>query len=142
MGHRRQAREYALQGLYMHEISKVPLETLVRLEWVDKEIPGNIREFAVVLIDGAIKHINAIDELIIKYSKNWKFERLGAVDKSILRISIYSMLHLADIPMVVTINEAIELGKLYGGEGSGQFINGILDAVRKQEINEEAAKNP
>jgi N utilization substance protein B len=142
MGHRRKAREYALQGLYMYEISETPVEELAKLEWVDKPIPENIREFAVTLIEGSVGHINEIDELIIRHSKNWKLERLGAVDKSILRISIYAMLHLKDIPTVVTINEGIELGKIYGGEGSGQFINGILDAVRKHELQEEEQKNP
>jgi len=142
MGHRRKAREYALQGLYMYEISETPVAELVQLAWVDKPIPENIREFAVALIEGSIEHINEIDELIIRHSKNWKFERLSAVDKSILRISIYAMLYLKDIPLVVTINEGIELGKMYGGEGSGQFINGILDAVRKHELEEEEQKNP
>jgi N utilization substance protein B len=142
MGHRRKAREYALQGLYMHELSATPVETLTRLEWVDDPVPDSIRDFAVTLIEGSIAHIGEIDELIIKYSKNWKFERLSAVDKSILRISIYAMLFLKDIPVIVTINEAIELGKLYGGESSGQFINGILDAVRKQELKEDEQENP
>jgi N utilization substance protein B len=141
MGHRRKAREYALQGLYMYEISETPVGELVKLEWVDKLIPENIRDFAVTLIEGSIEHINEIDELITRHSKNWKFERLDAVDKSILRISIFAMLYLKDIPMVVTINEGIELGKIYGGESSGQFINGILDAVRKHEIEEEEQKN-
>ncbi|MBP7735214.1 MAG: transcription antitermination factor NusB [Spirochaetes bacterium] len=137
MGHRRKAREFALQGLYMYEISAAPVETLTRLEWVENPIPDGIRDFAVTLIEGSITNIGEIDELIIKYSKNWKFERLSAVDKSILRISIYAMLFLKDIPVIITINEGIELGKIYGGESSGQFINGILDAVRKQELREE-----
>ena len=64
------------------------------------------------------------------------------MDKSILRISIYAMLYLKDIPVAVTINEGIELGKIYGGESSGQFINGILDAVRKHELKEEEQDNP
>ena len=84
-----------------------------------------------------MEHLGEIDELIIKHSKNWKFERLSVVDKSILRLSIYAMLYLRDIPVIVTINEGIELGKIYGGESSGQFINGILDAVRKHELNEK-----
>lgn len=137
MGHRRKAREYALQGLYMYEISATPVETLTRLEWIENPVPDGIRDFAVMLIEGSITNIGKIDEIIIKYSKNWKFERLSAVDKSILRISIYAMLFLKDIPVIVTINEGIELGKLYGGESSGQFINGILDAVRKQELRDE-----
>lgn len=141
MGHRRKAREYALQGLYMHEVSETPVETLIKLEWAENPIPDPIREFAVALIEGSISNIRIIDELIIKYSKNWKFERLSAVDKSILRISIYAMMFLKDIPVAVTINEGIELGKIYGGESSGQFINGILDAVRKHELKEGGEEN-
>ena len=140
MGHRRKAREYALQGLYMYELTDTPVDILLKLDWVDKPIPDNIREFAVKLIAGAVDRIEEIDELITQHSRNWKFERLSAVDKSILRLSIYAMLHLKDIPVVVTINEGIELGKMYGGESSGQFINGILDAVRKSESREEVAK--
>lgn len=137
MGHRRKAREYALQGLYMYELSKTPVDELVKLGWVDTAYPDNIRDFAVELITGSVRHIDEIDNIIIKHSKNWKFERLSVVDKSILRLSIYAMLHLRDIPVIVTINEGIELGKIYGGESSGQFINGILDAVRKHELDEK-----
>ncbi len=140
MGHRRKAREYALQGLYMYELTDTPVDELIKLEWVDTPISDNIRDFAVALIEGSIARIDAIDELIIQHSRNWKFERLNAIDKSILRLSIYAMLFMKDIPVVVTINEGIELGKIYGGESSGQFINGILDAIRKHESLEEVAK--
>jgi len=142
MGHRRKAREYALQGLYMHEISGTPIEDLVKIGWAESPIPDTIREFTVTLIEGAISHIKEIDEIINRHSKNWKFERLTAVDKSILRISIYAILYLRDIPPVVSINEGIELGKIYGGESSGQFINGILDAVRKHDLEEEEQNKP
>lgn len=142
MGHRRKARELALQGLYMHEISGTSAEELSRLEWIDAAISESIRDFAVTLIKGSIEHIGEIDEIIIRHSKNWRFERLSAVDKSILRLSIFAMLHLRDIPAAVTINEGIELGKIYGGESSGQFINGILDAARKQEITEDKEEKP
>jgi N utilization substance protein B len=73
-----------------------------------------------------------IDQLIKKNAKNWKFDRIDTIDKSILRISIYSMLYSTDIPLNVTINEAVELAKKFGGDHSGQFINGILDAIKKQ----------
>jgi N utilization substance protein B len=136
MGHRRKAREYALQALYMFELSHTPVEELIKLQWVEKKIPDNIHDFAVTLINGSIQHIDEIDGLIVKHSKNWKFERLSLIDKSILRLSIFAMLHLKDVPVIVTINEGIELGKIYGGESSGQFINGILDAVRKQKMKE------
>lgn len=137
MGHRRKAREYALQALYMHETVQKSAEELVGLAWVENSINEEIRNFAVSLIKTTIAHIEEIDELIKKHSKNWSFERLTVVDKSILRISICELLYYPDIPPAVTINEGIELGKIYGGESSGQFINGILDAVRRDEIKRE-----
>jgi N utilization substance protein B len=137
MGHRRKAREYALQALYMHETVQKSAEELIRLSWVEGSINDELRNFAVSLIKNTIADIDAIDALIQKHSKNWSFERLTAVDKSILRIAICELLHYPDIPPAVTINEGIELGKIYGGESSGQFINGILDAVRRDEIKRE-----
>ncbi len=135
MGHRRKAREYALQGLYIFEISKTPVSELTGLYWVDDDIPNDIRSFAVSLITLTIENIADIDAVIENHSKNWKFERLGYVDKSILRLSICELLYMSDIPSAVTINEGIELGKIYGGENSGQFINGILDAVKKDKAS-------
>ncbi|MCX8123759.1 MAG: transcription antitermination factor NusB [Spirochaetes bacterium] len=134
MGHRRKAREYAMQALYMYETVRTPVEELVTLHWVDKEIPEDIRDFAITLIEGTIANVDYIDSLIKQYSKNWKFERINPVDKSILRISIYALLYLDSIPHAVTIDEGIELGKIYGSENSGQFINGILDAIRVHEL--------
>ncbi len=134
MGHRRKAREYAMQALYMYETVRTPLQELISLHWIDKEIPEDIRDFAIILIEGTIDHLDFIDDLIKRYSKNWKFERINPVDKSILRISIYALLYLDSIPHPVTIDEGIELGKIYGSENTGQFINGILDAIRVHEL--------
>jgi transcription antitermination protein NusB len=138
MGHRRKAREYALQALYMHETVGKNADELTSLAWLDKVISDDIREFTISLIAESIKNIKEIDCLIIKYSRNWSFERLTAIDKSILRLSICAMLYFSEIPIIVTINEGIELGKIYGGENSGQFINGILDAIKNLEINRES----
>lgn len=137
MGHRRKAREYVLQALYMYETVRRDPAELVSLSWVNKPVSGDIRDFAISLIRDSITHLDDIDELIKKHSKNWSFERLTAVDKSILRLCICEMLYFPDIPPAVTINEGIELGKLYGGESSGQFINGILDAVRREDSIKE-----
>ncbi|MBN2039115.1 MAG: transcription antitermination factor NusB [Spirochaetes bacterium] len=135
MGHRHKAREYALQALYMYETVKASPEELESLNWLNKEIPDDIREYAVSIINGSIEKIDFIDDLIKKYSKNWQFERLGLIDKSILRLSIYSLLFAPDIPSPVVINEGVELGKTFGGENSGQFINGILDSIKNKELN-------
>jgi len=140
MGHRRRSRELALQGLYMKEVGKAPIEEIVAINWIEKEITEFIRDFAVTLIKGVDDNIEEIDALIVSHSKNWKIERLSVIDKVILRISIFALLYLPEVPDVVTINEAIELGKIYGGDSSGQFINGVLDAVRKTKKNEK--ENP
>ncbi len=133
MGQRRKAREYALQGIYMHEVGKTSAHDIIKFEWVDQDISGEIRDFAAKLISGTLEKIDQIDDVIRKHSKNWTPERLSAIDRSILRLAIYEMIYMDDIPEIVTINESIELGKTFGGENSGQFINGILDAVKKTE---------
>ena len=137
MGHRHKAREYALQALYMYETVNTSPEELVSLNWLNKEIPEDIRKYAVSIINGSIKKIEFIDNLIKKYSRNWQFERLDTIDKSILRLSIYTLLFVPDIPSPVVINEGVELGKTFGGENSGQFINGILDSIKNKELNKE-----
>ncbi|MCU0821759.1 MAG: transcription antitermination factor NusB [Spirochaetes bacterium] len=134
MGHRRKAREYALQALYMYETVKCPVDELCALKWVNKEIPEDIRDFTIKLISGCVGNLDFIDKLIVEYARNWDFERIGAVDKAILRISIYTLLYLPDIPGAVAINEGVELGKAFGGDASGQFINGLLDAIKKSEL--------
>ncbi|MDY6934434.1 MAG: transcription antitermination factor NusB [Spirochaetota bacterium] len=134
MGQKRKARVYALQALYMYETTGCPIEDILSFNWIDREVPEEVRCFASSLIEGSIGNMEYIDNLIRSYSKNWRFERLGVVDKSILRISIYALIFLQDIPFSVTINEGIELGKTFGGEGSRQYINGILDAILKGEI--------
>ena len=131
MGHRRKAREYALQALYMYETVECSSEELCTLGWVDKTIPEDVREFAQTIIHGSIEKIEEIDSLIDDHTKNWDFNRISEVDKAILRISIYTLLFLTDIPDAVTINEGVELAKTYGGETSRQFINGVLDAIKK-----------
>jgi len=136
MGQRHKSREYALQGLYMYEVSKTSVENIIEFEWLDEEITEDSKVFAIELIDGVVSNIDKLDTIIMNYSKNWKFERLSVIDKSILRLAIFEMIFKKDIPAVVTINECIELGKTFGGENSGQFINGILDAVNKHELRE------
>jgi N utilization substance protein B len=115
MGHRRKARETALQGLYMHEVGKADVESIIRFDWLDDDLPEEIKHFAITIIKGVVSNIDRIDSLISAYSKNWKPERLTVIDKSILRLAIFEMLFIDDIPTIVTINESIELGKTFGG---------------------------
>lgn len=134
MGYRRKSRELALQGLYMYEVAHTDIDELLTLDWAENKVSDDIKDFAVKLIEGVIRNTQDLDQIISKHSKNWKLERLTIIDKVILRMSLYAMIHIPDIPQVVTIDEAIELAKIYGGENSGQFINGVLDAVKKSKV--------
>ena len=102
------------------------LEHFVKGETEDAET----HDFAVRLISGAARLITEADQTLRSVTRNWNLERMAAVDRNILRMAIYELLHCADIPPKVTINEAIELGKRYSTANSGAFINGILDRVR------------
>lgn len=89
-----------------------------------------VREFAQPLIEGMVSHLDEVDERIKRYCENYEFKRISPVDRNILRLAIYEMLFRDDIPPVVSINEAIELAKTFGGADSGRFVNGILDRVK------------
>ena len=131
MGKRRRAREAAIQYHFWRDLQHG--ETPQRIEdfWEFCPVKPNVREFAEPLIAGMVDHLDEIDERIRKYCENYNLNRISAVDRSVLRLAIYEMLHRDDIPPVVSINEAIELAKTFGGAESGKFVNGILDRVRK-----------
>ncbi len=134
MGGRRFGRTVVLSGLYQYDVSGMPLDQILKFEWVNHEITGELKDFIADLIKGTIKHLDEIDDLIKKYSRNWRFDRISPVDKAILRFSIYSLLYRDDIPASVIIDEAVEISKKYSTEKSYKFINGILDGIKKNEI--------
>jgi N utilization substance protein B len=118
-----------------------------RLEdfWEFCPVKPSVREFAQPLIEGMVAHLPEIDERIRRYSENFDFHRISAVDRNIMRLAIYEMLFRDDIPPVVSINEAIELAKTFGGTESGRFVNGILDRVKDdldRPLREPANKQP
>jgi N utilization substance protein B len=91
-------------------------------------------EFAEQIVLGVLEHGREIDRLIERYSENWRLHRMNIVDRNILRMATFELLYCNEIPPKVTINEAIDLGKRYGSEDSGSFINGILDRLQKEAI--------
>jgi len=140
MGHRRKAREVALQVLYQVDVSKVDVKEGIQLFWENFEVPDNVSDFSIHLIEGTWNRIGEIDQIIKECSENWSLERMAKVDKSILRMAIFELLYCEDIPPKVTLNEAIDLGKEYGSENSGAFVNGILDALYAKMRNETGNK--
>ncbi len=101
----------------------------IELFWKNFEAPEKVKAFSSVLLEGTWNNREKIDALIGSCAENWSIDRMSKVDRSILRMAVYELLHCQDIPPKVAINEAIELGKLFGSENSGAFINGVLDAL-------------
>ena len=143
MGKRRRAREAAIQYHFWRDLQHGEGPENIADFW--EFCPGTprVREFAQPLIEGMVAHLPEVDERIRRYCENYEFHRISAVDRNVLRLAIYEMLYRDDIPPVVSINEAIELAKTFGGADSGRFVNGILDRVKddlKRPLREAAQK--
>jgi N utilization substance protein B len=130
---RRQAREMALKILYCQEEKGGAMEEIMDEIADRKKISAQDRAFSQKLAEKTLAHLPEIDRVIVKVLKNWQYERLSLIDKILLRIGTCEIMYFSDIPFQVTINEAIEVGKKYGGDDSGKFINGILDAIATEQ---------
>ncbi len=159
-GKRRTAREMAVQMLYQCDLGGSPLthifSTFDLAEYVAREAPAADKlrgqptaeertehsrrrkrveeafEYAQALVRGTVENQERIDELIRSQADNWRLERMPAVDRNILRLAVFEMLHERDTPKLVVLDEAIELAKKFGSEQSGRFVNGLLDGLLKQ----------
>lgn len=132
MGSRRKSREIAIQILYLIEINQSDVSSALQTFWHNYQPQAELKEFSNHIVTGVCRHLDEIDQIIIKTTDNWSLNRMTVVDRSILREAIFEMLYCPDIPVKVTLNEAIELGKKFGSEKSGAFINGVLDKVAHQ----------
>ena len=133
MGSRRKARECALQMLFAADVAGTRGDELARTFWselADGELEPGAQEFATRLAIGTLANLEEVDERIRSRAEHWRITRMALVDRNVLRLAIYEMLFRDDIPPVVSINEAIELAKTFGGGESGRFVNGILDRVK------------
>lgn len=131
MNPRRENRIAALQFLFAWEINRPSdLRWSLRNFFEDRDHPRDHYAFAEELVGGAIGHIDEIDGIIRQYASNWDFSRIAKIDLAILRLAIFEMGWRRDIPPVVSINEAIELSKIFSIEDARRFINGILDKYK------------
>jgi len=131
MPSRRKSREYAMQMLYQWELSGNTPEQVAATFFNERNADGEVEGFARELFQGVVKDIKKLDQVVQKHAQNWRLERMAAVDRSILRMAVYELAHHAEIPHRAAINEALEIARRFSGEGSVEFINGILDAVLK-----------
>jgi N utilization substance protein B len=155
MGKRREARERAVQFLFQHDLNPPDdLDGALQQFWASQqaaviaaekggatwgqltECPpptaaeAELRLFAEPLIRGTLQHRDALDAKIQEHAQNWGLHRIATVDRNILRLAIYEMLHRDDIPPVVSINEAVDIAKKFSTDDSGKFVNGILDKIK------------
>ncbi len=129
MGVRRQAREGALQALFMCDFTNSWTEEAIRFCFEHFGVASTAQGFATKICDGVIENLAAIDSRLTCASENWSLSRMGRVDRAILRLATFEIVFLDEVPINVAINEAIEVAKRFGAEESPVFINGVLDKV-------------
>jgi len=134
MASRRKARECALQLLYQWEGDRPEPASLLAEFWKSREEPAATRKFAEQLFLGTVAALDEIDPLIAAHSEHWKLERMAAIDRSLLRLAVYEMRTRADVSPAVVINEALEIARRFSSADSVEFINGVLDAIRKAKV--------
>ncbi len=126
---RTKARERAMQALYQIDVAAEGIDDALSRFWKSFEpVEREVMDLAEAIVRGVAAHRHAIDETIDAVSTNWRLDRMAKVDRNVLRLAVYELLR-TDVPVKVVINEAIELGKKYGSESSGAFVNGVLDKV-------------
>ncbi len=130
LGSRRIGREAALQVLYLQDVSQDSLGVLPETVWSSEPLTPKTREFAKRLAEGASSCQAVIDPLIIKYAENWDLARMAAIDRCILRLAAYELLHELDTPINVIIYEAVEIAKKFSTSESSRFVNGLLDKIK------------
>ncbi len=131
---RRRSRESALQVLYQWDVDRQDGKSKAHPFRQIGGLPRDDDAFSDRIVEGVIEHHEEIDRLIERYSENWRLDRIAPIDRTLLRIAIYELLYCEEIPPKVALNEAVDLGKEYGSEDSGSFINGILDRILNEII--------
>jgi N utilization substance protein B len=143
MSPRRLARELALKLLFQVDVGHIPLaEVLAHYREDNPDLPAAALDYAEQLVRGVARHIGEIDKILENLAEDWSLERLASVDRNILRIATYELLHEPTVPVSAAINEAVELAKIYSTAESGRFVNGILGSVAKQYRPTDATAAP
>lgn len=126
---RRAAREEAFKIIFQIDLGKNPWKEVLSRNLRDSELSEEGKIFLKQLVEGTMTHLTEIDAEIIKYAQDWKIDRMLSTDRNILRMALYELKYLDEIPVGATVNEAVELAKIYGDDDSARFINGILGNI-------------
>lgn len=130
MGLRRQAREMALKMLFQIDLGELNPGEVMNYFFSGQTAAEEVQEYARELVRGVVRVRTDLDSRLEAQAKNWALDRMAGVDRNILRMALYELLHQSDVPRSVVINEAVELAKKYSGEESGKFVNGVLDELK------------
>ena len=140
MGARRKARECALQMLFQNDVAHQTLEELLRTYWGEmSEAKEDVREFADRLVIGTIAHMAEVDGLVGSRAEHWRIERMAIVDRNLLRLAVFEFLYEPQTPKTVVINEALEIARRFSTFEATQFINGVLDSIKRDLENRASA---
>jgi N utilization substance protein B len=130
MGQRRRARELAFLSIYQCEVLGGLAARCLADLLADQSRPPEVAEFAGLVVESFDRHRAAVDRVIRETSPKWELERMASTDRAVLRLAVTELLLIPGVPEPVTINEAVDIAKRYGGDESGHFVNGVLDAIR------------
>lgn len=141
MGARRKARECALQMLFSYDVSRPEVADLVSNYWEElAEAADEVRLFANELVIGTVSHLDEIDERIRVRTEHWRIPRMAIVDRNLLRMAVFEFLFQPTTPKTVAINEALEIARRFSTSEATQFVNGILDAIKRDLEGEAPAE--
>jgi len=132
MGKRRKSREGTLQILFQLEFDDSDPDDVLNQFWKGKRASREIKEYCGYLVKGVTSHQDSIDRLIQSASEHWRLSRMAVVDRNILRMAVFELFYEEELAPAIVINEAIEIAKKFSSDQAAHFINGILDALRKQ----------
>ena len=143
MGSRRKARECALQMLFAADVAEMPADDVVRSYWAElgeSDLDETAREFATRLASRTLSNLELLDERIRSRAEHWRISRMAVVDRNILRLAVYEFLY-EPTPRTVAINEALEIARRFSTYEATQFINGILDAIKRDLDEQQPQQN-
>ena len=132
MGPRRKAREYALQMLFQWDITRDTVDQIASNFFENYDEPAGVVEFARLLVTRTVEHVEEIDTFIQRHAEHWRLDRMAIGDRNLLRLATQEFIYDKETPKTVVINEAIEIARRFSSQESPQFINGILDSIKKE----------
>ena len=135
---RKAARDLAFKLIYQLEMHREDIDEQIAIFYRENSVDDKDKEYINEVVRGVLHEKDALDGFVQKYSRGWKLSRISKVDLAILRLALYEMTRMKEIPQSVSINEAVELAKKYSGSEAGAYINGVLGRILREELEQES----